>query len=412
MPPKCKPSPSREGPSFLARTSGFNSQAWPLTADNLSQLQDEFAAAGADTRLRSGSLSAASDNSHEMSTKFAMLEKLALSGIMVDRGTSPPESVQALVTQLRGTLRAVASPSASHMAGNAHMAREGHEEHSNRILGADLALAAHDEAGGHPWTDRHSNVQLSVNFLPSATDVMPAQHFEQARPAICNGYRKGLMTDGASVSFTTDEERCIATKEVRNPRTQNLFSMALLDLMLFPWFTVQCKQDRSLYKADMQGARDGATINEYLRSVFRTAQGSNSAAEPDPLNIAHFSASFDGYIICLWVHWYKADTQEYCMERIKFFRADEEDDILEYRQFLRNLEDHAMGDRLNDIKAALRTINAQPAAAPAAAPATATPAKRPRGRPKKVQPVPAPAPAPNSPPSLRRSGRFGKTVAE
>lgn len=111
-----------------------------------------------------------------------------------------------------------------------------------------------------------------------------------------------------------------------------------------------------MWEAITRGARDGAIINEYLRSVFITAQDSEEPIEPDVTATVHFSGTYDGYLAMLWAHWYDSDCDEYRQEVAGRYIVDEEAQMSEYRRFLGNWEEEAMTTRLKAIKKAVRQI--------------------------------------------------------
>lgn len=320
--------------------------------------------------------------------------------ILVDIDSPLPPGIQALIIQLMDTPRDPVSPNAAYAVENARLARSGGEERSKRILNKGIALEDLIE-GDHNFSTCHPNVHLSVDYIDSK--------LKQPQPDVGHGYLPSYSRPGAAVPFTKDEEDCIYNKSVRNVRTNQHVSMDIAPWVLFPYFTIQWKSHDAIWKANAQGARDGAAINEHLRCVFSAAQGQlpENTVEPAVLDTLHISATFEGYHIFLWVHYYDQFSSQYLMKEVEEFQLKDQEHMARYRRFLRNWEDYAMGPRLQAIKGALNAIraaDAPPAGQGAAEPQAAEPnvaasaARRGPGRPRKT-----PYPAPPEP--LRRSMR-------
>lgn len=385
-------------------TISEETQACSLTAYNLAHHQDSFPTEGPD-------LDTASETSDTMSNYDAEYGRLASARIFVDRRRVIPPALLTLIRRLFETPRRATSPKAEYTVAQAHDVRWLDEEGSKTVLGAAIGLdsARH---GGHVFAASHRNVHLQRQFLPQP--VSGDMQLQQAQPDIACGYIKDQEAiPGAEVPFTTIEEDLIDKLKLLNPRTKELCPMTISERskLHFPYFTVQWKTvEGNHWKAIAQGARDGAVINENLRSLFSTAQNTSNPVEPDVLLTVHFSSTFDCEFVKLWVHWYDPPSNEYRAETIGKFFPDEEQHMAKYRRFLRNWQDEAMGTRLQAIKKAINDIAA--AAAPTA-PTGSTAPKRPRGRPPKDQGpkgrgrgssrAAVPTPASSSQPALRRS---------
>ncbi|KAF2877724.1 hypothetical protein BDV95DRAFT_559909 [Massariosphaeria phaeospora] len=122
--------------------------------------------------------------------------------------------------------------------------------------------------------------------------------------------------------------------------------------MYFPFMTGQWKRSQNHTHALPQGARDGAVIVNYLRSFFKEARG-DKVGEPGVTETCHFSITFDGWLVMVWVHWYDAKSGAYNMESILDAAVNNKLSNIPYRAFLRNLQDHAMGSRLETLKDAV-----------------------------------------------------------
>jgi hypothetical protein len=123
--------------------------------------------------------------------------------------------------------------------------------------------------------------------------------------------------------------------------------------LYFPFFTAQWKspaKGQTHHQAIPQGARDGSTIVNYLHQFYATARPTQA---PSLIETSHFSATIDMRSIILWVHWREQDEHgnvSYHMEQIESGMLDKERDNKEIRTILRNLQDYALGDRLQGIK--------------------------------------------------------------
>lgn len=360
-------------------TISEETQACSLTAHNLAHHQDSFSAEGSD-------LDTASETSDTMSNYDAEYGRLASARIFVDYGRVIPPALLTLIRRLFETPRRATSPKAEYTVAQARHVRQLSEESSKMSLGAAISF---DSAwsGGHEFAARHDSVHLQRQFLPQP--VSKDMQLQQAQPDIACGYIKVREAKpGAEVPFTTIEESLIDQLKLLNPRTKELCPTAVSERsrLHFPYLTVQWKSvEGNHWKAIAQGARDGAVINENLRSLFSTAQNTSNPVEPDVLLAVHFSSTFDCQFVQLWVHWYDPPSNEYRAEPIGEFFPKREQDMAEYRRFLRNWQEEAMGPRLQAIKKAINDIAAAPAsAAPAStAPTGSTVPKRPRGRPPK-----------------------------
>ena len=132
----------------------------------------------------------------------------------------------------------------------------------------------------------------------------------------------------------------------------NCCRLSLHPKVFFPFLTVQWKRDQSQDKAIAQGARDGAVIMHHLRNLHPDPQAFNSAAEY-LIHTSHISLTFDGYSVLCFVHWYDGKTGRYHMELFHAVAVDFEAQNVSLRALLRNLQDVAMGVRLDHIKVAL-----------------------------------------------------------
>ena len=382
-----RPSKRHTRGGVISPTLTEETQAWKLTAHNLIQHQYSLFSGDQDS-LFSGEqdLDSASDNSDTMSNLNAEQLRLADVNIVFDQGNTIPPALSTLISRLFDTPRRATSPKAEYSEVHAGIARQYNEEDAKACLKTVISLASASD-GGHKFSGTHSNVYLQRHFLPQPNSKRHS--LQQAQPDLACGYIQTFsLKPGNETPFARSEEVLILDLQVLNPRTKELcpIDVSQRSRPLFPYFTVQWKSiDAPLWKAAAQGARDGAVINENLRSIFSTAQNVSNPTEPDMLLTVHFSSAFDGHSLQLRVHWYDPTSGFYHAEVIGRFIPDEEPSMARYRRFLRNWQDEAMGPRLNAIKKAIRDIEAASTPAPSAVPSEAAVPKRPRGRPPKIQ---------------------------
>jgi hypothetical protein len=326
-----------------------------------------------------------------MTTRPAEYDKLNIAGIVAESNTTIPQPLQQLIATLFDIPRPILSFNAAYVVEKAYAARQGGEELSKQLLTKGIGLECFRD-GGHRFATSHPNAHLDNCFLPNKTGVSQEKRLKQAQPDVAVGYlsqrEAGLE---AELPFTRAEEDLILLQQVRNPRTGEPCPLHVTPQMYFPYYTVQWKHHEAMFRAIVQGARDGAVINEQLRSLFSAAQHSSDPTEPSMVLTVHFSSTFDGRLLLTWVHYYSPDTNKYHMESVEAFVVDQLGPMERYTQFLLNWQDYAMESRLPAIKKALQDLdgNSTPQAEPiageqqTAAPVTAPAAKRGRGRPRK-----------------------------
>jgi hypothetical protein len=125
--------------------------------------------------------------------------------------------------------------------------------------------------------------------------------------------------------------------------------------ILFPFCTAQWKRDQAHSVAIAQGARDGAVVINHMRTLFPSA----SAFEDTDAYIvqtSHISVTFDGESVLFFVHWFDSATERYHMERFFGGTVDVIAQCVQIRCVLRNLQDWAVGTRLNHIRRELERL--------------------------------------------------------
>jgi hypothetical protein len=121
-----------------------------------------------------------------------------------------------------------------------------------------------------------------------------------------------------------------------------------------PFFTAQWTHKVHHAFAMPRGARDGAVIVNHLRRLFV------NGLEDDGLlvNTSHVSMTFDGHSSILYIHCFDDITPTYHMERFWSGAVDEHDPCVMLRLILRDLEDWAVGECLEHIRASLDELHA------------------------------------------------------
>jgi hypothetical protein len=86
----------------------------------------------------------------------------------------------------------------------------------------------------------------------------------------------------------------------------------------------------------------------YLHTFYSLAYPDQ---KPVVIDTAHYSLTCDLHTAQIWVHW--RDEEGHHMEMIFEFSLREENEIVEARGILKNILNHALGNRLENIKNAL-----------------------------------------------------------
>lgn len=138
-----------------------------------------------------------------------------------------------------------------------------------------------------------------------------------------------------------------------NANTLSWADLHLTEELHFPFLTAQWKsptKGQTHHQAIPQGARDGSTIVDYLHQFYTTAQPTQV---PSLIEKCHFSVTIDMRLIILWVHWpeqNKDKTISYHIKEVESGMLNKKRDMNEIWTILRNLQDHMLGHRLQEIK--------------------------------------------------------------
>ncbi|MCJ1349445.1 hypothetical protein MMC31_007685 [Peltigera leucophlebia] len=236
--------------------------------------------------------------------------------------------------------REAPSPNAKKITKIAPSARSLSEQDGIDKLGKRLLLVPGRKGG----MERAAKLNLNPHFLPPATDIMDESlRLEMPQPDHCFGYlllRKAKAMQAMKWPFTTTEEKILA-------------KFTLTEELHFPFLTAQWEspaEGQTHHQAIPQGALDGSTIVNYLHQFYTTARPTQA---PSLIETCHFSVTIDMRSIILWVHWWEQDedkTIRYYKEEFESGMLNKERDMNEIRTILRNLQDHALGHRLQVIK--------------------------------------------------------------
>lgn len=275
--------------------------------------------------------------------------KLEFSNIFFDRKCPRPADLEALLTQLQQPRPAdeEISPNAKEVARRQRAAVEQSESDAIDALHRHLLLLTAKD-GGCDYIDTSLNQHLLRAYLPDlANPVWGA--LEQARPDSSTGYilHRQAQLMGLPAPFTVEEDRVLR-------------QIAVAPAMHFPFLTCQWKsgRDPAIPEAQIQGRRDGALIVNYLRSVYKAV-----GIDATTARTCHFSAICDFRTVYTYVHWANVEADGrvcYEMDRVGVgcFLEDAES-LRPFRRLLRNLQDHAVAERLADLKAIVPSLTTE-----------------------------------------------------
>jgi hypothetical protein len=107
------------------------------------------------------------------------------------------------------------------------------------------------------------------------------------------------------------------------------------------------------------GARDGAVIVRYLHEFYTGA-----GFVPTVKDTAHFSLTIDMESAHLFVHWEEFDEERpaYYMEPVIKAFLDDEQQVADMRQIMKNILAFALGSRLANLRAAVEATRTRQAA--------------------------------------------------
>jgi hypothetical protein len=273
-----------------------------------------------------------------------------------------PEPLQDYINMLKRPRRHP-SPGASRIPMKAPLARDGTKSSMRLKLSSVLLLRSWDEECGHPWVTRLEDVPLHNNFPPAtfSKDVLldSLGASSQAQPESCIGYVPFMHGSGCTAAFNTVQEEVIedlyeASRACFHIPTNHARRLLLHPQAYFPFFTAQWTHKVHHAFAMPRGASDGAVIVDHLRMLFLNGLGDDGLL----VNTSHVSMTFNGHSAILYIHWFDDINVTYHMERFWSGAVDEHDPCVMLRCILRNLEDWAVGERLEHIRASLNEVHA------------------------------------------------------
>ncbi|KAF1948946.1 hypothetical protein CC80DRAFT_529721 [Byssothecium circinans] len=323
----------------------------PLTQENLQALEDSQQSSPGSPGPLNPAMSRLPSPTRPNNNLDTSL-KLAAYHIFVDYGRELPPALKEHVSTIILAPRGVGvppSPNAAKIKQQRRVAAQQNERNGIKRIEPYMLFrgAAEDDPRVLPAPLVYSKDEINLHryFLPPAPDRTVKQDWKelsQPRPDTAIGYvtrRDAQSTEPPSATaFTAEEERL-------------LDAFCLTQYLHFPFLTSQWKTPNSnenISHAHNQAARDGAVIVNYLHSFYSLAYPDH---EPGPIDIVHYSLTCDLHTAQIWVHW--RDEEGHHMEIIFEFSLREVEEIVQARGILKNILNHAIGDRLAKIKSAL-----------------------------------------------------------
>ncbi|OCL02020.1 hypothetical protein AOQ84DRAFT_305522 [Glonium stellatum] len=218
------------------------------------------------------------------------------------------------------------------------------------LLKSDV-LFMEEAEGGEPLISVKPRVNLSKAYLPPPLSELVAEEYgllSQPRPDHAIGY----------VPFS--EAKVAGVQAPFEPAEELVFS-SLCTQLPFPFLTVQWKIQKGSqghYHARLQGARDGATVVNYLHQFYTKAEN----REPSVIATYHFSATCDMEILQIYVHWREANSDSsvsYFMKPIAQTFLRKTSEMEEARKVLRNILEYSVKDRLQNIRQAIPPLKSR-----------------------------------------------------
>lgn len=297
-------------------------------------------------------------------------DKLQLFNIFYDERAPIPSILEQHVSSLRKP-REAPSPNAKRLQETAPIARSRSEQDGIDLL-EELLLLVPASKGGMAAVERAVKPNLNAQFLPFASSFAAENiRLETPQPDHCYGYLPSKKARPARLMapFTIGKENAMnryayltlltAIQQLVKRLTRGICRFALTTELYFPFFTAQWKspaKGQTHHQAIPQGARDGSAIVNYLHQFYAIARPTQV---PSLIDTCHFSATTDMRSIIIWVHWREQGEDgnvSHHMEQVEPGMLDKGRDNEEIRAILRNLQDHALGCRLQGIKELLPTF--------------------------------------------------------
>ncbi|KAF1911036.1 hypothetical protein BDU57DRAFT_115307 [Ampelomyces quisqualis] len=336
----------------------------PLTTANLERLQHSLGLSVAAAAAMPAASSSRSMSPNRNSTTHDVIEKLEKYNILIDAPAALPDELQRFVDDVVLKPRDPSnplSPNARKIVQRRRISERRNEATGIRHIVPFLLFSGESDFDEGvepvPYITWQAEIQLNSFFLPPCPDKTTKNTWgllTQPKPDSCVGY---VLRSHAAVAD------CKAPFSAAEEATLNNY--ILTKFMYLPFLTGQWKSpigSENILTARCQAARDGATIVNYLATLYRVAYGN----EPSPVDTCHFSVVGDVITGQIWMHYQHGGT--YYMHKICAFAYDEQASLERARGYLHNIKDHALGARLQSIKAALpafepKTRNLYPAVA-------------------------------------------------
>jgi hypothetical protein len=281
--------------------------------------------------------------------------KLQVFRLKVDSKTALPPILEKHIREVIKRKRSFSSPNAKKIKFIQPIAANENELSGMEKLATYLLFAGEAE-GGDAHVHRVQEASLSSDYLPPPPNQFVKDMYTtltKPRPDLAVGYITVQQADqvGIGSPFDIKEEEA-------------LLKDALMANLHFPFLTCQWKAAKSgqgHWHAARQGARDGATIMRYLACFYRKAR-----ITPSVVDTCHWSLTCDMSTVLLYVHWLETNTDGETVYHMKCVQQEflndledtENSSVALFRQRLHNIKDYALGERLDNIKAAIPKIKA------------------------------------------------------
>ncbi|KAF1816033.1 hypothetical protein P152DRAFT_370936, partial [Eremomyces bilateralis CBS 781.70] len=288
-------------------------------------------------------------------TKTDQELKLRAHNVFAPRAVQLPEALKELIDDLRDRPREHISPNAKELVKLQPLAANRAEKDGFDIIQDKLLYERAYRSTTGQLLEPVVELNLSPQYRPphNFSEYPDTKWMEKPVPDRAFGYltrtdfeRAPSIFQSRDLAFTPEEEFVL---NQLGP---------LCEYIHAPFFTCQwkaCRNGGTHYAAQLQAARDGATIVNYLKLLSRAALPSQ---EIDITRVCHFSMTCDLATAYVYLHWLNPSDEftgspTYEMQVIKQTFLNSESQVLELRRLLRNLSDWAFEVRLPWIKSLL-----------------------------------------------------------
>lgn len=277
--------------------------------------------------------------------------------VVVDSEQTLPPALRAYVLSIRDAKRQDSgSPSVQNIMDNAKILRRIRTEPTViSLLCPNLMFRSAMLPDGEKFTWWEQETRLNIDYV---TKVHNGSKFALTTPIpdACNGYIRREIADLSRLRpacpFTEEEE----AKLLDTPGLPPILTDALVSFLTGQFKT---STGQSLEVAQLQSARDGVAICEYLHRLF-----TRSSMAFSEVHTCHWSVTCDAVIVNLFLHWREQTNSgpRYHMMDIATanLRANamsgDNPDLRRMRDRLRNIQRYAVEERLQGIKQALSNI--------------------------------------------------------